>query len=294
MNNMNKNNTAFFIDSNEELWFSKAEELNLKYISMPYILNDQTHDYFLGKGYDGHNFFETIRKGAMPTTSALNPQNYIDYFEPVFAEGKDIFYVHFSHKFSGTFAYMQTAIEELKIKYPDRKIVTYDSLSISIGAGMLVKDLGELFNNGKSVEEVIEFANQHKDKFIAFFTVADLNHLRRGGRLSAVSALVGGMLAIKPILSITKEGEIKKFGAVVGRKKSMQELINLLLKGMIENDNHDVYILHGDCIKDAEELKRMLLSVKPQLNVIIQIIGPTIGTHCGPDTLALAYYGNNR
>lgn len=294
MKELNKSNTVFFMDSNEELWHDKAEALGCRVISMPYVLNDETHDYWLGKGFDGHNFYETIRKGAMPTTCALNPENYIDYFEPVFAEGKDILYAHFSHKLSGTFEYMHSALEELKQKYPERKLIAIDSLSISIGAGMLIEDLAKLYNSGSSVKEIVEYAEKHKNNYVAVFTVADLNHLKRGGRLSAMTAFVGGILGIKPILTITPEGELKKLGAVSGRKKSIMELIGMYEKGRVEGDKHAVYILHADCISDAEEMKKLLLQRFSGQEVHLQMIGPTIGTHCGPDTLAIAYYGTNR
>lgn len=293
MKDLNKNNTVFFMDSNEELSFDIAESLNCQVISMPYVLNGEIHDYWLGKGFDGHQFFETIRKGAMPTTTALNPQDYVNYFEPIFAQGKDILYVHFSHKMSGTFSYMETALYELKEKYPDRKLIQIDSLSISMGAGLLVQDLAQMFANGESVASIVDYAEKNRHHYIAYFTVSDLNHLKRGGRLSAVSAFVGGILGIKPIIMITKEGELKKLTAVSGRKKSMQELLNLYLNGSIEGDTHPVYILHADCLQEAEELKQMLLKVRPLADVKIQMVGPTIGTHCGPDTLAISFFGNN-
>lgn len=291
---MNKTNTTLFMDSNEELWHTEADKLGCKVISMPYVMDGKLFDYWLGKDFDGKDFFDKIRKGSMPTTCALNPEDYISYFEPVFKEGKDIFYIHFSNKLSATFKFMETALEELKKKYPNRKLVAFDTLSVSVGAGMMVRDMAKMFGEGASVQDVVKYGNEHRNNYSEVFTVADLNHLKRGGRLSAVQAFVGSVLCIKPILKITSEGELKKISQVNGRKKSISAIVSFVKESALNIEEHETFIIHADCEKDALLLKEQLKKVFPNLKEKIQIVGPTVGTHCGPDTLGVAFYAKNR
>jgi len=282
------------MDSDEELWYTIADELGLNVISMPYVMNDEVIDYWLGKDFDDKDFFNKIRKGSMPTTCALNPDQYVSYFEPFFKNGKDILYVHFSNKLSGTLKYMEIALQDLYKKYPERKLVTIDTKNISVGAGMMVEDLAKMFNDGICVEEIVKFADEHRNNYSEMFTVNDLNHLKRGGRLSAVQAFIGGMLDIKPIIRITEEGELKKIMQVSGRKKAISSMLNLYQENAVIDDKHPVYVLHADCEKEALSFKEQLLFLHPNLRIVIQAIGPTVGAHCGPDTLGIAYYATHR
>ncbi len=291
---MDKTNTILFMDSDEELWFTDAEELGCEVISMPYVLDGKLTDYWLGKDFDGKDFFDKMRKGSVPTTCALNTEDYLRYFTPFFEKGKDIFYIHFSNKMSGTFESLKLAIDQLKEIFPQRKIVLFDTLSISSGAGMMVWDMGKMFNEGKTVDEILEYGRKHINNYAEIFTVGDLKYLRRGGRLSSVQAFVGSVLNIKPLIKITEEGELKKFVQVNGRKKSIFHMVNYVKERAIDLDNHLFFILHGDCLDDANFFLEQLKAVLPNINARIQIIGPTIGAHCGPDSLGIAFYAKER
>ncbi|MBR7090929.1 MAG: DegV family protein, partial [Clostridia bacterium] len=220
--------SVFFCDSNCELWHTTADELGIRSISMPYAFDDQEYDYDLGKTHDFVEFYSRLRRGEMPTTMALNPQIYIDIFEPVFASGEDIIYVGFSSAMSGTFQFMRQAVDELLTKYPERKFSYADTLNISVGAGFVVLEAAKLHNAGASDEEVVAFVNSFRDEVGIYFTAYDLMHLKRGGRISATSAIFGTALGIKPVLTVSADGRVSAIDKVIGRKKAIQSLFQHL------------------------------------------------------------------
>lgn len=279
-----------FMDSDEELWYDKAEEFGYKIISMPYVVEGELKDYFCGKNYDYKEFFDKIRHGVMPTTCALNAQDYINYFEPEFEKGNDIFYVHCSSKMTASFNYMEMALKELKEKYPERKFYSLDSLSISIGSALVVYLIGKKYKEGASIDELLKYGEEIKSKCTCVFTVNDLNHLKRGGRLSSISAFMGTLLDVKPIIKITEEGKLEKFMQVKGRKKAILTILDYYKN----NCNFDVFspmfLIHADCEGDAEYLKSKILEVNPKQEIFIQPVGPTVGAHCGPDTIGISFF----
>ena len=191
--------SKFFCDSNCELWFDKVESLGINYISMPYTVGDKEYYYDLGKNTDNRKFFEDMRKGAVPKTSALNMQDYLDYFEPVLKSGEDIIYVTFSHKMSATFESMAKAIQQLKQTYPERTVSVVDTKHISMAAGIVVYYAAKLHNEGASDAEVVKFVESFRERVKCYFTVSNLIYLKRGGRLSSFKAFVGTLFDIKPI-----------------------------------------------------------------------------------------------
>lgn len=286
--------SVFFCDSNCELWFTKCDELGVKVIGMPYNIDDEERDYDMGRETDFVDFFTRVKNGSMPKTSALNRQNYIDYFEPVLQSGQDILYVHFSSNLSGTFDFMNSAIEELKEKYPERTIKTVDTLSISLPAGLIVYEAAKRWKAGASDDEVIEWVTNNRQKFTAYFMVEDLNHLKRGGRLSGAAALFGTLLGIKPILKINSEGKIVKENTAKGIRKSIAYLVDKM-KEIGENvADYPIGILDANSPEHAAILKEEVLKVAPDAEVWTQSIGPTIGTHCGPGTIAIVFHSKQR
>jgi DegV family protein with EDD domain len=284
-----------FCDSNLELWYDKVEVLNLKVIFMPYEINNEEKIYDLGKTMNFTEFYNKIRAGAMPKTQALNPQNYIDYFEPYLKQGENILYLHFSKQLSGTFEYLAQAIKQLKQKYPKQTITTIDTLSISIGASGLLFEAAKLHNSGASDEEVVQFVLKNRNKYVAYFVVDDLNHLKRGGRIGSAKAFVGTMMNIKPILTINSSGAITSVDKANGKKKA---LLAMLEKVKQEGQNlldHPIIVTHADAIDDAQFLENKLRDyLGEQANIWVQPIGPTIGTHCGPGTIGVSFYGKKR
>ena len=281
--------SKFFCDTNCELWYTDAEELGINVIRMPYTIDDEMYFYDLGKDTDLKWYFDKMREGAMAKTQALNSSEYIEYFEPVFASGEDIIYVTFSHEMSGTFNSMNSAIAELKEKYPDRKITVCDSRNISLGAGYVVKEAAKLHNAGASDEEVASFVESFKTKIKIAFTVDDLKYLVRGGRLSAIAGAMGTILQLKPIIE-TVDGKLQSTAKANGRKKSIRTLIDKI--GEYNADlSYDITLIHADCEEEVNFFKAQVEEKYPKANVKVGKVGPVIGAHCGPNTLGLIFVG---
>lgn len=288
--------SVFFCDSNSELWHTKAEELGLKVIGMPYnIDDDEERAYDLGKDTDFKDFYTRLKKGSSAKTSALNMQDYIEYFEPVLASGEDVLYVHFSKKMSGTFEYMNQAITFLKEKYPKNSIKCVDTYSIAVGEALIVYEAAKMWKNGATDEEIIDFVVNNREKFATYFIVDDLSHLKKGGRLSTTSFVVGTILNIKPVLKISKDGEIVKHSVAKGRKKSLTQLFEIFVDLVDEVENYPICIVHALSEDDALKLKNMIENhFNKPLEIWFQPIGPTIGTHCGPGSIGIAFHAKHR
>ncbi len=282
-----------FCDSNCELWHTAAKEYGLKVISMPYVLDGQEYYYDLGEKTDFAHFYDRMRAGSVPTTSAINEQNYIDYFEPVLKEGKDIYYITFSHKLSATFNSMDRAIAALKEQYPEREIRTFDTKSISLGAGFQVRYAAEKYKAGATMDELDEYLTSLRDHTVIYFIVDDLVYLKRGGRISAVTAALGTMLGIKPMISIVPDGSLKSVGKVRGSKRVFAEFIRIMHEHNCDVKNYRVEILQADCPEAGEGLKQAIKEeFGEEVDVNVQIVGPVIAAHCGPGTLGLIFYGD--
>ena len=287
--------SVFFTDSNSELWYTVVEELGFKYISMPYMLDGKEYGYDLGKTHDSKAFFNSLRSGAKASTMSLNPQQYIEIFEPVLKSGQDIIYVTFSSGMSGTFEFMKQAIDTLKQKYPERSIKFVDTLSISMGAGLIAYEAGKLHNNGASDDEIIQFVEKFRNEVAVYFTANDLMYLKRGGRLSATSAVVGTVLGIKPILSVSKEGKVVAVGKTMGRKKSLNYMLEKLKTEGENVADYPISILHADCEEDAKYLEAEVRKiVGDEATIWLHPIGPTVGVHCGPDTFVLIFHKTDK
>lgn len=211
-----------FTDSDCELWHTDIEELELGTLLMPFTLNGEYIPYNFGKDFDFKDFYKNMRNGSIPKTSALNAQDYLDAFEPVLKAGHDILYISFSHKLSATFDFMRTAIAQLKTKFPKRSVYHIDTLNISIGGALIVKEAVKLWKAGKTANEIIQFVESIRDKVSLYFIVDDLKYLKRGGRISATSAVLGALLNIKPVLHISNDGAIVKLQTAKGAKMQLQ------------------------------------------------------------------------
>jgi DegV family protein with EDD domain len=287
--------TVFFCDTDSELWYDKADELGLKnIILMPYTICGKEYFYDFGRNYDSKEFFRLMREGNIAITSALNPEDYKKYFEPYYQKGEDIFYVSFSSEMSGTFKYMDMAVKELSAKYPGVKFTRYDTKGISMGAGLSVIAAAKMFNAGKSVEEICAYLDHLIYKVNTFVIVDDLQYLKRGGRLSAMSALIGGILNIKPIIKLTKKGTLIPADKVPGRNKAIAKVTDQVLAEADMLDEYPIVVLHADCPSDAERIKEKLKAGLPQAEIWLQDIGPVIGAHCGPGTIGICFVGKER
>lgn len=283
--------SKFFCETNCELWWTKAEDLGINVIKMPYTLGSELYFYDLGKNINSKEFFDAMRKGESAKTQALNMNEYIEYFEPVFASGEDIIYVSFSHEMSGTFNSMRLAINELKEKYPERKFTVVDTRSICMGAGAVVEQAAKLHAKGASDEEIVEFVESFREKSKIYFTVNDLKYLVRGGRLSAVAGAVGSLLNLKPIIGVS-DGKLASLAKVNGRKKSIFTLVEKLTTDEVDT-SYPIIVLHADSEQDATFMKTMIEQKYPDAKVELQLVGPVIGAHCGPDCLGIVFIKKN-
>ncbi len=279
-----------FCDSNCELWHETVKELGLNVIRMPYTIDGEMHYYDMGENTDFKGFFDKMRKGAEAKTQALNEYDYLEYFEPVLAAGDDIYYITFSHKMSGTFGAMKSAIAQLKEKYPDREIRYKDSKTISLGAGMIVYYGALEYNKGATMDELDAYLDDLIEHVATYFVVEDLTYRHRGGRVSGVSKGVGNLLGIKPMLCFDKEGKIINFAKVKGFKNALSKLRAIMAEKGSELDRYKVFILQADTEKAAEDFVAAIKEQFGDLDVVVQPVGPVIGSHCGPGTIGLIFH----
>ena len=287
--------TRFFCDSNCELCYTEVDRLNLEEIRMPYILDGVEYLYDFGRNTDFESFYASMKAGSMPTTAALNELNYTELFEPVFKAGDDIFYIAFSSKLSGTFHSMNMAVAELLKVYPDRKFTHFDTKAMSAGAGIQVYYAMELKNSGASDAEVLEFLNDFSKKVRTLFSVDDLHHLKKGGRVSGTAAALGTMLGIKPILRVDEEGFLTPLSKVRGTNLVYKYFTDAVKETAIDLDKYNVWILHANCLDRAENLKKRVEEVtKGKACVKITMVGPVIASHCGAGTLGIVFPSKTR
>ena len=286
---------VFMTDSDSDLPYRYVDELELSMVYMPYIVDGKEYMDDLGRGGTQKEYFDNMRAGAAPSTSLRPLGAYLEIFEPVFASGKDILFVAFSSQLSGTINNLYAAREELLEKYPERKMIVVDTLSISAPQSILILKAHALYREGKSMEEVADWLEQNKLRAQAWFTVDDLVYLKRGGRISAVAAAVGSMLDLKPIITETKEGKLVSTEKVRGRKQALRVLVDKAVENIDDPANADVIILHADAPEDAARVESKLREKIPGLEKIdTYYVGPVIGAHCGPGTVAVCFFGKER
>lgn len=284
-------NYVFMTDSDSDLPFHLKEKYNIPVVYMPYALNGKEYFDDLGQTLDHKSYYDAMRNGANPVTSALNEAAYIDYFEPVLKSGKDLLFVAFSSKLSCTLQAAGTAREELLKKYPDRKITIVDTLSISGPMALLVLKAHEMYRAGKSMEEVASWLENNKLRCQAYFTVDDLKYLKRGGRISGAAAVVGTMLDLKPIIVEASDGSLQAGEKVRGRKKALAYIVDAMMKAEPDPAESPIIVLNADAPEDAERVKASVEQKLPGATVLIEHVGPVIGAHAGPGTVALCFLG---
>lgn len=281
-------------DSNSDVLPEFIKENDLTIIPQYYSFGDTVYGDELNM--PPHEFYETMRKGELPKSQANNPAVIRDKFEKILKEGKNILHIAFSSALSGSCNNVVMTANELLEDYPDRKIMVFDSLNASLGEGVSVYRAVELWKEGKSMEEVYDVLMKERDHVNVSFTVNDLYHLQRGGRVSKTTAVVGSLVNIKPILTVTSTGELKSDGTVRGRKKSLKTLVSRMEESLdLDSYGKDriVAVLHGDCIEDAKAVADMVKDLG-FTNVIINDVSPSIGTHAGPGVVGLINYGKRR
>lgn len=273
-----------------EDYYTKNDVRKLK---LGYNIDGVDYEGEEGEHLEEKAFYDKLKTGAMPKTSQINPGIAKKHFEELIKEGKDILVISFSSGLSGTYNSYCIAAEEINNVY-DNKVLVVDSLCASLGQGLFVDYIVRYSDLGTSIEETKEYAEDLKLKIRHEFTVEDLFHLKRGGRVSAVSAVVGSLFSIKPILNVNEEGKLIPIDKVRGRKNSLKTLAEIFRTHNDVNDNDPVFISHADSLEDALFLKEKILEIKPNVEIYINYIGPVIGSHAGQGTIALFYKGKDR
>lgn len=285
---------TYFLDSDSDYTRESAAKHGAKLISMPYSIDDVTvYPYESVDEIDLDAFYEQLRGGVLPTTFALNEQYYINAFEPEFAAGNDIFYIHFSGTMSMTFDVMRKAVATLQEKYPERKFYELDTLGMSGLSYCVCEEAFKLLDAGKTPEEVIAWAEAERSHWAVYLFADNLKFFRRSGRVSGLAATMGGLIGLRPIIFINDEGKLISIGTEKGRVKAIDRLVGSVAE-LGDLDGHDILIVHAGAADTAEEIKTILNERFPGINVNIGWINPTVGAHCGPDTVGICFHAKHR
>ena len=280
-------------DSSADLPASLVQELGVEVLPLSFTVQGKTyHNYPDDREMDPKVFYKMLRDGEMATTSAVNVAEYTATLEPLLQAGKDVLVLAFSSGLSTTYQSSVIAVNELSEQYPDRKLFTVDTLSASLGQGLLVWHAVREQRRGQSIEAVRDWVEENKLRLCHWFTVDDLHFLKRGGRISAATAVVGTMLSIKPVLHVDDEGHLISMGKARGRGASLTALVDHMEQTATDVDT--VFISHGDCLADAEKVAADVRNRFGTKDVVINNVGPVIGAHSGPGTLALFFLGTKR
>lgn len=288
------NKFVIITDSCSDLTQELIEKYSIRVIPATFSIKGKNYkNYADEREMKTHDFYEMMRAKEVAITTQISPSEYIEIFEPYLKDGYDILCIAFSSALSGTYNSSLVAREELLEKYQDRKIYCIDSLCASMGQGLLVYYAATMKYEGKSIEEIVDWLEKHKMNLAHWFTVDDIGTLKRGGRLSATKAFLASILNFKPILHVSDEGKLVPEGKVRGRKKSILEIINHVKNSIVNPENQTIFISHGDSFEEAKEIgDELIRSLK--VKVIYGYIGPVIGAHSGPGTLAVFFLADKR
>lgn len=288
---------ALFTDTDTDITPEVARKYDYHLISMPYTVGENEIYPYKDEGYrfDVHEFYQSLRDGVMPKTSGLSPQTYKDYFEPFFKDGKDILYVHFSAAMSGTFDAMRIALRELKEAYPERKFYEVDTKGITIGSYNIVLEIGDLYKQGKSPEEILEWAKTEVDKFAVYFFADDLRFFARSGRVKGFKAFMGNILGVRPIIYMGSDGMMTSIDTARGRNNAITRLVSYVERLQHNIKSYRVIIGHSDALDTAKLVgERLKTEFGEDLNIEYVAVNPTAGSHCGPNAVGVSFHAVHR
>ena len=281
--------------STADLSAEHLQSRNISYACFHFFLNEKEYADDLGKSISFPDFYQAMRDGADTRTSQINQGEYEEYFTPFLEQGKDILHVTLSSGISGTYNSARLAAEELSRKYPERKIYIVDSLGAASGFGLLMDKLADLRDEGMSIDELNAWALAHRQEVQTWFFSTDLTFFVKGGRVSKTSGFIGNMLHICPMLNINTEGKLIPREKIRTKKKAIARIVEVMKENARDglDYNGKCYLSHSDCLEDAKAVAALIESQFPKLNgkVLINSIGTTIGSHTGPGTVALFYWG---
>lgn len=282
--------STIFCDTDCELWYTKANQLKLEVIQMPYIIDGEEIMCDLGENTDIKGFYKKMREGASASTAGLNREIYYDTFKPFFEKGDDILYIAFSSKLSGTFKYLDSAIDQLKQEYPNVKYRKFDTLNICMGAGLLVYMAGKYCReHDDDIDATYDYLQSIVKKVGVYFIVDDMKYLARGGRIAPAKAKIGNLLQIKPVLTV-EDGALDVYSKQNGLKKAYKFMIETFARSYFNIDDAPVVIVHADNEQGAAEIEKAVRESRPDVKEIwTQPVGPVIGAHAGPGTVGLIF-----
>lgn len=281
-------------DSTADLPKEYLDKYDIFVFNLSYSIDGQ--NYGENHQMDIKEFYESLRAGNCANTSQINPDQAKKGLIELLKKGNDILYITFSSGLSGTYNSAKIAAEEISEEYEDANIIIFDSLSASMGEGLVVHKAVMMRESGATMSETVNWLNDHINNFVHLFTVDDLNHLFRGGRVSKSTAFFGSVLNIKPILKVDADGHLTPYINIRGRKKSLIKLVDDMEAkiGKFKDENDIIFISHCDSIEDAEFVKEEVTKRFGYTNFIINFIGPVVGAHSGPGTVALFFLGEER
>ena len=287
---------TLFTDTDCDITPEIAARYGYKLISMPYTIEgEQVFPYVSFKEFDYKAFYNRLRKGVIPTTSALSPVEYVNYFEPEFKAGRDILYVHFSAAMTATFNSMRLALEELAEKYPERKLYQIDTKGITLGSYNICLEIGEMYKNGASIEDIQKWAEVEIDKTAFYFYADDLKFFGKSGRVSGFAAFFGNVICLKPIIYIGNDGKMTTKDKCRGRKNALQKLLQYVIDLEEDIKDHRVTIAHTDALEIAEEFGNMMKAhFGEDLKIEYEVVNPTAGSHCGPNAMGVSFHAKHR
>ena len=287
---------TLFLDSDSDITLEEAKHYKAKLISMPYVVDgEEVYPYVDFEHFDEKEFYGMLRRGTLPTTCALSEEDYRKYFEPELEKGNDILYVHFSRAMTVSFEAADACIKSLLEKYPGRRIELIDTMGITIVSYNIATQIGELYLQGKSIDEIKAWADENVLKTAVYFYADNLKFFAKSGRVSGFSAFMGGMIGIKPIIYMSAEGKMVSIDKAVGRKKALDKLLNYVVDLEDHIKDYPVVVGHCDAMELVEELIRLLKQrFGEDLKVKIVNVNPTAGSHCGPDTIGVTFHAKHR
>ena len=282
-------------DSSCDMTAQMAQELDIQVAPLSVLLEGRTYKNYLdGREIAFSDFYAALRGGKLAKTSAVNIEDFVQLFTPILEAGQDILYLGFSSALSATYQCGASAMEMLREKYPQRKLYAVDTLCASLGQGLMVYYAALKKREGLSIEQVRDYVEQNKLHLCHWFTVDDLHFLKRGGRVSATTEIIGTMLSIKPVMHVDDEGRLIKVEIAKGRKGSIRRLKEKMAQSAVNPQDQVVFISHGDCLAEAQSLADMIKEQLGVKEVVLNYVGPVIGAHSGPGTIALFFLGDKR
>ena len=284
-----------YTDTDTDITPAVAAEYGYTLISMPYSIDARTtYPYVDFKEFDAHAFYDTLRGGVLPTTSAISKDQYMNYFIRDFAAGNEILYVHFSRAMTNTFDAMDQAIADLKKQFPAARFEEIDTKGITTISYAIVREVGDMVKAGKTLDEILDWAKVEVDKFAMYFFADDLKFFRRSGRVSGLAATMGTLIGVRPLIHMSQAGKMESIGTVKGRPNAIKALVDKVAELGEDIEKHRICIGHTDAPEIAREVGRQIEERFGKQNIVYVDVNPTAGSHCGPNGVGVCFHAKNR